>query len=74
MFDEHTRKIHKKINTSVSCFCWLLTGREGHPMLYVFHNEFAAHPLCPEAARLIAHRQFIRPEQGRNEYRTWKSV
>ena len=73
-FDKNGRKVRENLNTSVSCFCRLLEGENDRPLLYVFHNEFAANPLPPMFTRLISAKQFIRPRTERNEYRAWMSI
>ena len=73
-FDITSSKVRENLNTSLSCVCRLLKGANDRPLLSVFHNEFAANPLSPECARIIATRQFVRPPAERNEYRNWKQI
>jgi len=73
-FDSGSSKVREYLNTSVSCFCRLLANKDGNPMLYVFHNEFAANPLSTDLAKLIANKQFVRPKTERNEYRNWMPI
>jgi hypothetical protein len=73
-FDSRTAKVRPDLNTSTSCFCRLLTKKDGEPLLYMFHNEDAAISLPRDLARLISDRQFIRAPSKGNEYRTWVEI
>lgn len=73
-FEPRTGNVREGWNTSISCFCRLLNNETDIPLLYLFHNEFAANPLPTDVAKLIAFRQYIRPQSSQNEYRYWKLV
>ena len=70
-FGKRFRKVGKAHNRSVSGLCWLFTDIQGDPRLRLYHNEFASNPLKTEVARVIAHKQFIRPPSKSNQYREW---
>ena len=70
-YGSKNRKVGQNHNRTVSALGRLLLNESGHPMLFLFHNEFSTNSLPMEAGSLIAAKQFVRPPSQDNGYRQW---
>lgn len=66
------RKMTENANTTISAVGVLARDNEGQPMLEVYHNRFAQHPISPEWARQTRISHWRVPSDRTSGFDSWE--